>query len=64
MAAKHPETQIHLRPDVNVVAGIDKYIAKLETATPGVQFSRSDAAMTLIIQALAANGIETKGKKS
>lgn len=66
MASKQiSPVQLHLRPDDAVVSGIDKYIAKLEVATPGVKFSRHDAAMTLIVQALNAAGIDTqKGKKS
>lgn len=64
MASKQTEVQVHLRMDGSVADGIDKYIEKLEIATPGVKFSRTDASMTLIIQALAANGIDTqKGKK-
>lgn len=49
-----PTTQVAFRLDDEVVKRIDEYAKRLASKTPGIEYSRSDAARALIVRGLDA----------
>jgi predicted transcriptional regulator len=49
-----PTTQVAFRLDDDVVKRIDEYAKRLASKTPGIEYSRSDAARALLVRGLDA----------
>lgn len=50
-------TQIAVRLPDPVLAAVDEYVAILASRMPGVKYSRSDVFRSLLIRALAEEGV-------
>lgn len=53
-----PTTQVAFRLDDEVIKRIDEYAKRLAGKTPGIQYSRTDAARALIVRGLDAADAE------
>jgi hypothetical protein len=55
------ETQVHPRFADDIIERIDAHVTRMMASTPGIEFSRADAVVSLVVRGLAA--AEKGGKK-
>jgi hypothetical protein len=64
MASKDTAVQVFTRLPKDIIDRLDAHVERMQRAEPGIEFSRADAAKTLIVRGLdAVEATESRARR-